>query len=121
MPDARIDSKAKWNRTGIQVTAGTTYQLSASGRWFDASHECGPDGYDDPKLARWVRLRRFPAARWFTLIGSIDGRNEFAIGNGLQWKAPATGELRCYANDVGIMYWNNRGSVTLRVEPVGGR
>jgi hypothetical protein len=118
MPDAVIDSKAKWNRTGIRVTAGTTYRLTASGQWSDASHDCGPDGYDDPKLARYVRWRRFVSAKWFTLIGSVDGRHEFVIGSGTTWKAPASGELRCYANDVAVMYWNNKGSVKLSVEQV---
>jgi hypothetical protein len=114
-----IDSRAKWNRTKIQVTKGTKYRLVATGRWHDASHACGPDGYDDPKLALFAAFRRFRAARWFTLIGSVDRKHEFAIGNGVEWTAPESGELCCYANDVSTMYWNNKGSVTLTVTAVG--
>lgn len=116
---ATIQAREKWNDTGITLEAGGEYRLTAAGRWWDASIECGPDGYDSPNLilraSEW--LRRAPRERWFMLIGSIgrDGGTLFRIGTGRTCRPVATGRLFCFANDVALMYGNNHGSVDLTV------
>ncbi len=121
-PDAvavEVLARARWNRTGVDVEEGATYQLTADGVWCDRRIRCGPDGYGSPTwLFRSVeRWRRHPAAAWFALVGSVDGarRTRFVIGRGIAWTAPVAGELHCFANDLPGMRFNNSGQVRLTV------
>jgi hypothetical protein len=66
-------------------------------------------------------MRRFPEAKWFSLIGSIEKKKNtfFDIGrlieeNGI-FTATTSGNLECFANDVWFMYWNNKGAIELEV------
>ena len=73
--------------------------------------------------------RRFKDANWFSLIGVIAngfGVNEvkkeinehetFLIGDDTTKPIGTGGYLYCYANDAWKFYFNNKGSLTLRVE-----
>ena len=62
-------------------------------------------------------LRRAPLNPWFALIGAYERNNQtqFEIGTKREVTAVRSGRLTCYANDLPLMYWNNSGSVTLRV------
>lgn len=73
--------------------------------------------------------RRFKDANWFSLIGVIanavgvdEEKNEineheaFLIGDERTKQIESGGYLYCYANDAWRFYFNNNGSVTLRVE-----
>ncbi len=97
--------------------------LSAAGRWKDASIDTDAAGYRSAKVfQRWTeRWCRQPAALWFALIGAVDRPREthFIIGSGLAWRAAASGEFTCVANDLRWFYFNNSGGIVLRVEPVG--
>ena len=114
-------------RTGIQMRAGTTYRLTASGEWTDLNKSCGPDGYasceyPDRVAAGLLRLvewtRRVRHANWFALIGAVDSdrRNKFVIGRHALIAARRDGELLCFANDAWFAYGNNSGSIDLVVE-----
>ena len=118
----KIASRRRWNRTGVHVQPGQSFHLTASGRWKDLFDLSDPGGHDGSK---WVyRLadswRRAPHLPWFSLVGALDRDTSsfFAIGLESTWSAPRAGEITCFANDVNLMYWNNRGSVTLRIERV---
>lgn len=116
---ATIDSTKPWNHTGIQLEAGKSYEMTATGEWVDKIYACGPDGYNSPNLL--MRLaefkRRVPKAKWFALIGAIDEdlATAFVIGGGYTFQAPRSGELTAFANDWASKYGNNRGSVELTV------
>lgn len=120
---AIIQAREKWNDTGITLTAGEVYRLTAAGEWRDAGIACGPGGYDSPNLllraSEW--LRRAPRERWFMLVGSVgrDGGAPFRIGREAPCRPTATGRLFCFANDVAFMYFNNHGSVELTVTRTG--
>jgi hypothetical protein len=121
--EATIESRAIWVPTGLRVVAGRNYRLSAAGRWKDAGIDTDAAGYPSANLPqRWTeRWRRQPDAPWFALVGAIDRRREtqFVIGSGCAWRATASGELTCFANDLRWFYFNNSGRVVLRVEPDG--
>jgi hypothetical protein len=72
------------------------------------------DGYTREALRPFEFLRRVPDQNWLKLIGAI-GRDEnspIIIGSAMTNFSPSkSGELLCFANDVGWMYWNNRGSL----------
>jgi hypothetical protein len=117
-----IDSGAIWVDTGVLLTAGDTYELRASGTWHDASIVTDAAGYPSANFFQRLteRLRRVPDAPWFALIGAIDRRKDtqFVIGAGRTFRAPFSGQLTCFANDLRGFYFNNSGSVMLSVEKV---
>lgn len=117
-----IKSCRRWNRTGVRVRKGEEYRLNASGVWKDLGDRSGAGGHDGNKwiyrkAAAW---RRAPDLPWFSLVGALDRDTSsfFAIGEESTWRTTRDGEITCFANDVGFMYWNNCGSVTLRIERV---
>lgn len=125
----KIDSTKRWVRTGVQMRAGCTYRLTASGKWTDLGMTCGPEGYashDYPnkiasrvlRIVEWTR--RVRQANWFALIGAVDSdrRRKFVIGRAASVTPMRDGELLCFANDFWFAYLNNRGSVDLNVEGV---
>lgn len=70
--------------------------------------------------------KRFQAAEWFCLIGFASnnrGRNEhglptgqmFRIGSKATFVPEQDGYLYCFANDAWHAYFNNKGSVTLKI------
>lgn len=94
----------KWNATGLFVSAGERYELSASGQWLDSSISCGPTGTADGhfqlgevahvvatglgvvenlfkritgnQAADFWMTRRYEDMDWFSLVGVIaDGKS----------------------------------------------
>ena len=120
-----IASQQKWNHTGFQLEQGVTYRFTAQGQWIDWYIPHGPDGDGSGShflLRLFERWRRRPKDNWFALIGAIgeDESTTFLIGSSLpRFKAPRSGELTCFANDVPWAYGNNKGSVSLTVERIG--
>ena len=98
-----------WNRTGIYLEAGATYQFTASGQWLDRSVACGPGGTRDGKFqlgelvhiaggffgkveglfgkisgnksADFAGTRRIETEPWFSLIGVIANDGEQGDAN----------------------------------------
>lgn len=114
-----VGARPRWVHTGVELTRGESYGLSASGLWRDWKIESGPDGYASrgPLMRLVERWRRLPHAPWFALIGGIADVEDslFAIGSSVDYSPPRSGELRCFANDVSWAYFNNHGSITLTV------
>ena len=116
---ASISARQLWNSTGIQLTAGEQYSMSASGKWVDWFISHGPDG--DPSDSFYMKafepLRRMKDANWFELIGAVTSKiaTAFPIGSACHHEATTSGELTCFANDLRLMYFNNSGAVQLTV------
>ena len=99
--------------TGVLVTPGATYQISAQGLWKDSWITVGPQGWYGLLLEAWNRL---PWRRFFLLCGSIGRSDEqaFAIGASRRWRAPDVirsaddRQLYLFANDWPSKYDNNR-------------
>lgn len=94
-----ISARLPWNETGLWLSAGTTYNFSASGEWLDASIVCDPAGPVNNhfqaaelaylagtalgKLETWYGklfnntsanfyfTRRHEEFPWFSLVGAI--------------------------------------------------
>ncbi|WP_236190047.1 hypothetical protein [Pseudomonas paraglycinae] len=119
----QIQANDPWCPTSVMLAVGQRYFFRATGNWFDWHEEHNVNGAAVPKLKLFLPLIRCKAqgATWFTLIGSIDkdSHSFFPIGDGSRWPngwvAPASGQLRCFANDVRLMYRNNTGAITLQV------
>ena len=116
---AAIDAREQWNDTGIQLIAGEQYRFQAAGEWVDWFVTCDADGYSSVNFVQKMSesLRRSPGDPWFVLMGSL-GRETgqlFRIGKNSTYSPELTGTLFCFANDVSMAYWNNRGVVQLTV------
>jgi hypothetical protein len=94
----------RWNRTGIYLEAGATYQLTAAGEWLDRTIASGPEGTNDGKFqlgevvhiagslfgqaeklfgkvtgnhtADFAGTRRIESEPWFSLIGVVANDGE---------------------------------------------
>jgi len=123
--ETKVQARPRWHATGLWLDAADTYELSATGTWVDwkERYRCGPDGYESDSLplrmTEWARHER--SERWFALIGGIsrDRRTQFLIGSRRTYRPEVSGELLCFANDIRLMRWNNKGCVTLGVLRVG--
>ena len=122
----RVDSRTKWNHTGVLVSAGEHYAFETEGTWSDMGIRRDGNGFASGDVLTGFLLkpheakRRAPLENWFCLIGGIgeDPTKLFRIGRqSVDWPVGAgmSGELTCFANDVGWAYWNNIGSITLSI------
>ena len=124
-----------YNRTGIFIEKGTEYAISVNKvagkdqQWRDADVTCDADGWDrgdvtmglkEIAIAGMEPFRRVPEADWFCLCGSIGDKddNSFKIGKKSKVKAPASGELCLFANDLNRFYGNNFGKLTVTIKRV---
>lgn len=121
---ARIYAAEKWNQTGITLTKGEVYRITAVGLWVDLDFSYGPAGGPAQSIFQrvfeWARRR--PHDDWFTLIGAIDAQDPtmFRIGSSYPvYTPPKSGQLTCFANDCPWAYGNNKGFVDLTVTRIG--
>jgi hypothetical protein len=114
-----VAARPGWNDTGVDVVEGQELDFVSTGIWWDFFVPCGPGGHPSPSWHLLLRLvgplRRAPTENWFALIGAVGPADQFLIGTGRRQRMPATGRLRCYANDVRRFYWNNWGSIQLTI------
>jgi hypothetical protein len=122
------------NHTALMLEKGKTYQFivektpdKKEQQWFDATIACDANGWDrndvslglkEIAIAAMAPFKRFPEAKWFTLIGCIGTTEEhaFVIGTELtSFKATKSGEFCAYANDLTRYYGNNSGKLDLTV------
>jgi hypothetical protein len=121
---ATIKAKSKWNDTGYQLSAGKQYRFKATGEWIDGGIVTTAVGFEKFYLKPFEWMRRFPNAKWFSVIGAIDKKEstKFDIGRfieqGETYTATINGTLFCFANDVSIAYGNNKGEIELEIIPV---
>jgi hypothetical protein len=120
-----------YNHSGIHLEEGAGYRITVKDNqvWRDAGIECDANGWDRDDIQKgWKEIgiagmepfRRFPKAKWFHLIGCIGDSDAhcFAIGKSATIKAPATGELCLFANDLKRFYGNNFGKLVVTVKRV---
>ena len=116
-----VEADKVWNDSGIDVLPNETYNfvVPQSESWIDYDIPCSADGYaSTPLIKMWESFRRVPDENWFKLIGTI-GRSvkpPIVIGSQLTgFSPPFPGRLYFFANDLLLMYWNNKGSINVRV------
>ncbi len=120
--------KAHEKRSGhpiLEVVIGECYRFAVpeGQTWKDffGLITCGPEGFSYRLFRKHLRV---PSKPYFYLCGLVDDGTDvhtFAIGKQPLhgWKAPATGKLYLFANDVPGFYWNNRGEMIVIVERLG--
>ena len=127
-----INSKDRFSWSGIHLVKGGKYNFTfpPGQKWTDGSQECGPDGwttevlpfYKEYPIKLMERRRRYPEANWFEVIGALGKSDDllFRIGDGSKsttpYVSPADADLYAFANDLRLMYYNNKGSMKVCVE-----
>jgi hypothetical protein len=110
-----------WNDSGINVVSGQafTFSVPSGEQWIDWRTPCGADGYPSTRLIRfWEKFRRIPNANWMQLIATIGKSIERPIVVGsklMNFLPPLAGRLYLFANDLHWMYWNNKGTMAVRI------
>jgi hypothetical protein len=114
-----IHANKVWNYTNIHLIQGQRYQLSVdlNDQWIDGTVTCNADGFDKWWLKPFEWSKRVSGEKWFKLIGSLnaDMGERFIIGTEKILISKSSGFLTCFANDAPTMYWNNQGSIKLKV------
>jgi hypothetical protein len=116
-----VPAKELWYPTKVMLEQGAEYliEVPSDQEWTDWWVRSGPQGGAN-RVQRpfrpWLRFphRRDddPRADFFTLIGTIGKSMDhaFVIGAGpRRFRAPVSGQLFCFANDLWLAYWNNKG------------
>jgi hypothetical protein len=131
-----VHANLRYNRSGLLIERDARYlfQVEMAQEWMDGDITCGPGGWNRTMITKGWReafikvaegRRREPEAEWFELLGSIgeSDRHVFRVlrhGSAAKaWKAPASGELCSFANDLESKYGNNIGAVRFKVRRVG--
>lgn len=118
---ATIESREKWNDTGIDLIEGQKYKYATIGQWKDGCmNPCHAEGYSNfwLDLLSWTKRSKF--AKWFQLIGVVDKNTKTLLytiyfSNEGTFTAHASGRLWAFANDADIAYCNNSGSIELNI------
>jgi len=121
----RVRAHCFWNDSGLEVTKGEAYSVTASGVWWDLLFHGGATGYMAPGWSIFQKLlqscRRLPKGRWFVLGAQVLAHDlqSTPVEVGASLPIVADGRLTFFANDVKGFYWNNWGalSVTIRRLP----
>jgi hypothetical protein len=131
--EMEVKAASKWNASGIRLDPKGKYDFQVIDEispWKDASIPATPTGWvmnskEVQEMGILMKMflgvtknfRRVPNQQWFYLMGATSGINykEFPIGFGISGPDVTDGEFCAFANDLSTMYWNNTGSLRLRV------
>jgi hypothetical protein len=117
---AVVPAGAYWTGTGVIGFKDETYSFHvlSPDRWWDFYYPTSSRGYNSLPLfqARLEHKRRVPSAPWFALCGAVGPSGAaFQIETEKNKTMPETGEIGLFPNDVQCAYWNNWGSLRVRV------
>ncbi len=118
----KVTAKANWflQQTGIQVTKGETYLITAKGEWQDAdfppSDANGFKGFTAPMFFGML-LKPLPSQYYMKLCGKV-GNWKFPIGTSATITMKRSGELLLFANDAKGFFDNNSGEIVVTISKV---
>jgi hypothetical protein len=118
-----IESKNKWNNCGIPSTVrvGDILKIAVTPpeqKWTDFYIPTTADGFTNP----FPVALRFPGEKLFKLICCMNEKEDStcqAIGKAANYVVNESGYLSCYANDQRYFYWNNFGSLNIKISSTG--
>ena len=103
--------------TGISVTKGETYRITAEGEWQDADFPAtdanGFKGFTAPMFFGML-LKPMPGQWYMKLCGKV-GNWKFPIGTETTVTMKRSGELLLFANDAKGFFDNNSGSLKVSI------
>ena len=117
-----VDPRLQHVPTGLFPGPGQAYTFSASVKWKDGFIVCGHEGWGGGGMTRWARVRHEHFFRLCACIGQDDS-TAFAVDTVGPWIVPGgaiadDNQLYLFANDLPMMYWNNRSLSPARGGPM---
>ncbi len=101
--------------TGIYLCASDPVKITyATGLWIDSIFACDAAGWDHWMYRPFDMFKYVPGHPFMCLLAQI-GSKLLTVGTGRTIRAPETGELILFANDIPWMMWNNRGWIDVHV------
>lgn len=137
-----LDAKEPYHESGWYLEAGETYRFHAVEKkaLYDKNiRSPGLEGFDSSYPKKWTTrfimkffesFRRRPKDNWFALIGGIKIEGEsikqidvksdkfFLMKSETEIEAQVSGEFICFVNDVRVMYFNNKGTISITVQKI---
>jgi hypothetical protein len=122
--DVTVNAAQEWFDTGIDVGAGDSVTIQASGSWSNSEQPArgggvrpgpltGPDGFGGDFLNGTL----LPSAPLGALVARVGG-SVFLVGASFQGAAPAAGRLMLSMNDVAGTFSDNHGSLAVHITVV---
>jgi hypothetical protein len=111
-----------WTRTPADCKVGFVLNITASGTIFhdeDKTRSAGPEGAPTPNL-RQYNIPELPDINHAALIGSIDRRQPFLVGEEKEFECGSEGGLYLGVNDGGSGQNHGSFSVTIKERNVSG-
>lgn len=122
---ARIDAQCRWNRSGVLLQPGASYELKVTAmieawrdKTVDADVATGWTGSLSWLGAIAQRWARDTSAPMYALVGAQGQRPEtfVAVGKSYRLRASTADELLLFANDWPSRYQNNHGCLELTIK-----
>lgn len=113
-----VQANVQWHTTTVQVAAGQTIIIEASGTWSHGVEGvcCGPNPYDANGYHDKFDASAFlPDQRVGALIGRIGRRRPFFIGTRLEFVSSVSGILELSMNDIPGGFSDNSGSLQVHI------
>jgi len=112
-----VQANQLYQPTGITVSKGETYAITAEGEWQDAdfhpSDANGFNGFTAPMFFGML-LKSMPSQHYMKLCGKI-GSRKFPIGTSTIVTVKRTGELLLFPNDAKGFFDNNSGTMKVKI------
>lgn len=106
-----VPASAGWVDTGLDLEAGRSLEISASGQWSNVGPPAkGPGGFDGYVYPGTV-MATAPLA---SLIGKV-GEAMLAVGEKFDGRSPATGRLYLSINDTPGSFADNQGTLQVTI------
>ena len=117
-----IQAKAtkRFTHTGIKVSKGEAYQITATGQWQDAGFEPTDAGGFPSKNAAMrfaIYLKPMPKENYLKLVAKVGGKHE-PIGTSAKVRFKKNGKLILQPNDAVFFFGNNSGLLTVTIRRV---
>lgn len=118
----RISARTKYSLDQLQVIGGETYTFQVDPKnscWWDMIIPSFGEGWDMFLSPR--KGRRLPSKPLLYLCACMDREDSQAFGIGKyleEWKVSKDGVLSFFANDYPTMYFNNWGTISLKITRV---
>ena len=116
----QMKANKRVTHSGIKVTKGETYQITAIGKWQDAGFEPTDAGGFPSKNAAMrfaIYLKPMPKENYLKLVAKVGGRHE-PIGTSANIRFKKSGKLILQPNDAVFFFGNNSGTLTVTIKRV---
>lgn len=115
-----VKASKRHTSSGIHISKGESYEISATGKWRDAGFEPTDAGGFPSKNAvmKFARyLKPMPKENYLKLIAKVSGEH-YAVGTSAVIHCTKNGKLIFQPNDAFFFYGNNSGTLIVTIRRI---